>query len=154
VESFATTIPAPARSFGQITSIQISTSAVPSSTQAIDEEVEQLLASGGSLPECSVFKKHSRCIGRNYSITAMHERYYLQETTTDCRTPSRKLRTETPAQTTRRIPEEGEIQQYFDEWETKSKSTQLNKLPKPKGRADKLDIRLRELVAKRRNIRQ
>ena len=30
----------------------MSTSAVPSSTQAIDEEVEQLLASGGSLPEC------------------------------------------------------------------------------------------------------
>jgi len=57
VESFATTIPAPARSFGQIISIQISTSAVPSSTQAIDEEVEQLLASGGSLPECFRFQE-------------------------------------------------------------------------------------------------
>ena len=35
---------------------QSSTSAVPSSTQAIDEEVGQLLASGGSLPECFRFQ--------------------------------------------------------------------------------------------------
>jgi len=42
-----------------------------------------------------------------------------------------------------------EIQQYFDEWAAKSRSTQLNKLQKLKERADKLDIRVRELVAKK-----
>ena len=35
----------------------MSTGTVPSSTQAIDEEVEQLLASGGSLPECVRFQE-------------------------------------------------------------------------------------------------
>jgi len=42
-----------------------------------------------------------------------------------------------------------EIQQYFGGWEAKSRSTQLNKLQKLKERADKLDIRGRELVAKK-----
>jgi len=35
----------------------MSTGAVPSSTQAIDEEVGQLLASGGSLPEYARFQE-------------------------------------------------------------------------------------------------
>jgi len=42
-----------------------------------------------------------------------------------------------------------EIQQYFGEWEAKSRSTQLNKLKNLKERAGKLDIRVRELVAKK-----
>ena len=99
-------------------------------------------------------------MGRNYPIAAIHERDYLQERLQIAAERHRE-NCERKRRRRRRIPEEGlilnskeEIQQYFDEREAKSKSTQLNKLQKPMGRADKLDIRLRELVAKRRNIRQ
>ena len=93
----------------------------------------------------------------NTGIAAIHERDYLQERLQiaaerrreNCEQPEKPRRR-------RRIPEEGlilkskeEIQQYFDELEAKSRSTQLNKLQKLKERADKLDIRVRELVAKK-----
>ena len=42
-----------------------------------------------------------------------------------------------------------EIQQHFGGWEAKSRSPQLNNLQKLTERADKLDIWVRELVAKK-----
>jgi len=94
----------------------------------------------------------------NSSISTMHERDYLQErlrVATEHRKPP-----EVKPRRRRRIPEEGlifrnkaEIQQHFDGLQAKSKEVQSSKLQKLKEKAEKLDVRIRELYVKKEKHR-
>src|SRR5258705_13776218 len=89
----------------------------------------------------------------------MHERDNLKERLLQT-TIERRENRELKPRRRRRIPEDGlilknkeEIQQYFDNLEAETKSSQFNKLQKLREKAAKLDVRVQGLVAKKKKYR-
>jgi len=89
------------------------------------------------------------------SMAALRKRDQLRERLLQETTESREIRAPKPGRK-RRIPADGpviknkEIQQHFDGLEAGPGSAQFDKLQKLKDKAAKLDVRVQELVAKKR----
>jgi hypothetical protein len=92
----------------------------------------------------------------NTGISAMHERDYLQERLQAATKRREAVDPQPKPRKRRRIPEEGlilknkeELRRYFDDLEAKSNEVRSSKLQKLREKVEKLDVRVRDLMAKK-----